>query len=143
MSAAETPGRHRGLELALVGVAAVWGFTFPVVKDAVEVIPPFQFLAIRFGIAAALMTIVFGRDLRGFGLKPLLASAFAGVALFAGYAFQTVGSAEHPGLERGVHHRAVRGVHADPHGPGAAPASGPGRGDRGGAGDDRDSGCSR
>jgi drug/metabolite transporter (DMT)-like permease len=91
VSATEAPGRHRGLELALVGVAAVWGFTFPVVKDAVEVVPPFQFLAIRFGIAAALMTIVFGRDLRGFGLKPLLASAFAGVALFAGYAFQTVG----------------------------------------------------
>ena len=91
MSATEAPGRHRGLELALVGVAAVWGFTFPVVKDAVEVIPPFQFLAIRFGIAAALMTVVFGRDLRRFGLKPLVASAFAGVALFAGYAFQTVG----------------------------------------------------
>lgn len=91
MSATEAPGRHRGLELALVGVAAVWGFTFPVVKDAVEVIPPFQFLAVRFGIAAALMTVVFGRDLRGFGLMPLLASAAAGVALFAGYALQTVG----------------------------------------------------
>ena len=91
MRASEAPGRHRGLELALVGVAAVWGFTFPVVKDAVEVIPPFQFLAIRFGIAAALMTVVFGRDLLGFGLKPLLASAAAGVALFAGYALQTVG----------------------------------------------------
>jgi drug/metabolite transporter (DMT)-like permease len=88
---AAAAAHHRGLELALVGVAAVWGFTFPVVKDAVEVIPPNQFLAVRFGIAAALMTLVFGRALRRFTLPQLLASAAAGIALFAGYAFQTIG----------------------------------------------------
>jgi drug/metabolite transporter (DMT)-like permease len=85
------PARHRGLELALIGVAAVWGFTFPVVKDAVEIIPPFQFLAVRFGMAALLMTAVFWRGLRTFGVKQIAASVAAGVALFAGYAFQTVG----------------------------------------------------
>jgi drug/metabolite transporter (DMT)-like permease len=87
----EAPERHRGLELALIGVALVWGATFPVVKDAVEIIPPFQFLAVRFGIAATLLTVVFWKRLRGFGLKQLAAGAGAGVALFAGYAFQTKG----------------------------------------------------
>jgi drug/metabolite transporter (DMT)-like permease len=86
--------RHRGLELALIGVAAIWGFTFPVVKDAVAIIPPFEFLAIRFAIAAAVLTLVFARQLRAFlalGRRALLAGAGAGLALFAGYTFQTVG----------------------------------------------------
>lgn len=85
------PRRHRGLQLGLVGVAAVWGFTFPVVKDAVEIVPPFQFLAVRFGIAAAVMTPLFWRGLRRFSARQLAVGAGAGVALFAGYAFQTVG----------------------------------------------------
>ena len=87
----EAPTRHRGLEFALIGVALIWGATFPVVKDAVEIIPPFQFLAVRFGIAAALLTMVFGKGLRGFGWRQLAAGAGAGVALFAGYALQTIG----------------------------------------------------
>ena len=85
------PGRRRGLEIALIGVAAVWGLTFPMVKDAVEALPPFEFLAIRFAIAGVLMTAVFGRQVRGLARKTLFAGALAGVALFAGYGFQTVG----------------------------------------------------
>ena len=83
--------RRRGLELALIGVAAVWGYTFPVVKDAVEELPPFEFIAVRFTIAAAVLTVPFRRELARLRRPHLLAAAGAGVALFAGYAFQTVG----------------------------------------------------
>src|SRR5205823_5868295 len=47
--------RH-GYALALVAVAAVWGVTFPVVKRSVTSVPPFEFLALRFTLAAVVMT---------------------------------------------------------------------------------------
>lgn len=86
-----TPLRRRGFELALVGVAAVWGFTFPMVKDAVELVAPFEFLALRFSLAAVVMTLLSWRALRTLGGAGLRAGSLAGLALFGGYAFQTVG----------------------------------------------------
>lgn len=86
-----TPLRRRGLEASLIGVAALWGFTFPMVKDAVERIPPFEFLALRFSLAALVMTAVFWRQVRALGRAGLRAGAIAGLALCSGYAFQTVG----------------------------------------------------
>jgi drug/metabolite transporter (DMT)-like permease len=77
--------------LALVGVTAVWGVTFPVVKDAVERVPPFEFLTLRFTLAAVVTTAIFVRQLRTLGREGLVAGALAGTTLFAGYAFQTVG----------------------------------------------------
>ena len=77
--------------LALVAVAAIWGVTFPVVKDAVQRVPPFEFLALRFTLAAVVMTALFGRQLRGLDREGRRAGLLAGLALFAGYAFQTVG----------------------------------------------------
>ena len=59
MSAAPARTRH-AFAIALVAVAAVWGVTFPVVKDAVQRVPPFEFLALRFTLAAIVMTIVSG-----------------------------------------------------------------------------------
>lgn len=81
--------RRRRWELALVGVAAVWGSTFVVVKDAVERIPPFQYLALRFAVAAAVLA-AFGA-FRGLGPDEVRAGGLAGAALFGGYALQTVG----------------------------------------------------
>ena len=45
-------------EILLVGVTAVWGWTFVVVKDAVALLPPLPFLAIRFGVATIVMALV-------------------------------------------------------------------------------------
>ncbi|MFN2545011.1 MAG: DMT family transporter [Actinomycetota bacterium] len=82
--------RH-GYAAALVGVAAVWGVTFPVVKDAVERVPPFEFLALRFTLAALVTTALFSRQIRGLGREGRRAGGLAGLALFCGYVFQTVG----------------------------------------------------
>src|SRR6266536_3436500 len=49
--------------LALVGVTAVWGATFVMVRDAVAAIPPFTFIAYRFLAAAALLAAVRPRAL--------------------------------------------------------------------------------
>jgi drug/metabolite transporter (DMT)-like permease len=98
------PRARRGLgayrwELALVAVTAVWGSTFVLVRDAVAQVPPFTFIAYRFLAAALLLVAVRPRLLvavrprLAVGRQPglLAAGALAGLALFAGYGFQTVG----------------------------------------------------
>jgi drug/metabolite transporter (DMT)-like permease len=86
-----TTERSYVVELALVAVAAVWGVTFPMVKDAVAEIPPMTFLAYRF-LPAAIVVAAVSRD----GLKKLSrdgwrAGALMGLFLTAGYVFQTLG----------------------------------------------------
>jgi drug/metabolite transporter (DMT)-like permease len=78
-------------EAALIGIAAVWGLTFVMVQDAVEILPVFTFLAYRFLAAAALVAALFWRRLPGLGTKGLRWGLFMGVFLTAGYVFQTLG----------------------------------------------------
>jgi drug/metabolite transporter (DMT)-like permease len=84
-------------ELAMVAVTAVWGSTFVLVRDAVAQIPPFTFIAYRFLAAALLLAAVRprrtvgGQGDDGGRWGPLAAGAVIGLALFAGYGFQTVG----------------------------------------------------
>jgi drug/metabolite transporter (DMT)-like permease len=60
------------------------------VKRAIEDVPPFEFLAIRFAIATVALALVFPRQLvRAKG--SLKAGLIAGIALAAGYGFQTTG----------------------------------------------------
>jgi drug/metabolite transporter (DMT)-like permease len=55
--------RHARLAtLLLVGVTAVWGSTFFLIHDLVEHVPPADFLAVRFGIAAVVLFLLFRRQ---------------------------------------------------------------------------------
>ncbi|HEV2685570.1 MAG TPA: DMT family transporter, partial [Actinomycetota bacterium] len=76
-------------ELALIGVAVIWGATFTVVKDAVERMPPFLFIGIRFTLAAVVLAI--SGAFKGLTKREAQLGVITGLALFAGYAFQTVG----------------------------------------------------
>jgi drug/metabolite transporter (DMT)-like permease len=84
-------GRARAAELALVGVAAVWGLTFTMVQDAVEKLPVTAFLAYRFLAAAAIVALIARRDLARLPAGGWRAGAVIGVFLTAGYLFQTLG----------------------------------------------------
>ena len=96
-----TASRTPLADLALLLVTLIWGSTFVMVKDAVASYPVFAFLALRFSFAAlALLPLALIRrksvaPLRGVGRAAILRGAVAplliGVALFAGYGFQTVG----------------------------------------------------
>jgi drug/metabolite transporter (DMT)-like permease len=44
--------------IALVLVTAAWGLTFPLIKDSIENIPPFSFVAFRFLIAGVFLFLV-------------------------------------------------------------------------------------
>lgn len=77
--------------VALIGVAAVWGATFVVVKDAVTRYPLYAFLALRFIIAVAAFAVLFPRSVRRFGPGTLRVGLLAGALLVVGYVFQTWG----------------------------------------------------
>jgi drug/metabolite transporter (DMT)-like permease len=81
-------GRARALAL-LVAATAVWGATFIVVKRGLDGTAPLTFLALRFLVAAAvLLPLLRSRGIRA----PRSVWPYAcGVALAAGYAFQTAG----------------------------------------------------
>ena len=78
-------------EAALVGIAAVWGLTFVMVQDAIELLPTLAFLAYRFIPAALLVALLFHRQLRSLSPAGWRAGALMGVFLTAGYIFQTLG----------------------------------------------------
>ena len=63
MTALAGQARHARLAtLLLVSVTAVWGSTFFLIHDLVEHVPPADFLAVRFGIAAVVMFVLFRRQ---------------------------------------------------------------------------------
>jgi drug/metabolite transporter (DMT)-like permease len=85
--------RARRAEAALIANTVIWGSTFVVVKQALRDVSPVLFLALRFTLATAALLVLF----RGFWKNPpnlrgsLGGGAVAGVFLFSGYAFQTIG----------------------------------------------------
>ncbi|MGH2699240.1 MAG: DMT family transporter [Actinomycetota bacterium] len=78
-------------ELALVGIAAVWGLTFTMVQDAVDEIAVMTFLAYRFIPASLIVALIFHRELRALDPGGWIAGCIMGGFLTAGYIFQTIG----------------------------------------------------
>jgi drug/metabolite transporter (DMT)-like permease len=74
--------------LLLIGVTAVWGWTFVVVGSAVAVYGVMGFLAIRFLIAGVATAAVWGRHMT---LRTLKVGATIGLILAVGYLLQTWG----------------------------------------------------
>jgi drug/metabolite transporter (DMT)-like permease len=74
-------------ELALVGIAAIWGATFTVVQEAIEKLPAMAFLGYRFTAAAVVVALVFRRRL---SVAALRAGALMGAFLTTGYVLQTL-----------------------------------------------------
>lgn len=76
---------------ALVGVTVVWGWTFLIVKDAVEKMPVMDFLAVRFTLAAAVMLVLRPTSLRRLSRQGWLHGAILGILLGLAYITQTQG----------------------------------------------------
>lgn len=78
-------------DFALLLVTVFWGAGFPVTKFALQTIPPFYHIGLRFMIAALLLSIIFYKKIITVDksiLKPATAMA---ILLFLTYALQTVG----------------------------------------------------
>ena len=77
--------------ISLMVVAASWGFGFVWMKDAIERQPYFDFLALRFTIAAGVMFLIRPQLVRHINLNFLKRGVLLGVALGLGYVTQTIG----------------------------------------------------
>ena len=78
-------------DFLLLLVTLVWGSTFVIVKWAIEDLPPFPFLAIRFALAFISLLPFLWFQKAHISKGTLLKGAALGVFLFSGYAWQTVG----------------------------------------------------
>lgn len=82
-------------DICLLLVALIWGSTFVLVQNAIDLLPPHTFNAIRFFLATLLLgswLLVFKREqIRLLDRRLFSSGILLGFWLFSGYAFQTVG----------------------------------------------------
>ena len=79
--------------LLLLGVVAVWGATFVLVKDALRDASPLLFNLLRMTFAAIALAIINRRHLPSITTQTLASGAVVGLFLAAGYQLQTAGLA--------------------------------------------------
>jgi drug/metabolite transporter (DMT)-like permease len=77
----------------LVLLTAVWGSTFFLIRDLVATVPPTDFLAVRFSIAAVLMLVIFWPHVRRLGRPEWRVGLGLGVVYGVAQLLQTVGLA--------------------------------------------------
>ena len=79
-------------DLALLFVALLWGGGFVAVKEAVNHIPPFYLISIRFGASAILISLIYWKKLKEIQKEDLTIGILVGFFLFLGFAAQTSGA---------------------------------------------------
>jgi drug/metabolite transporter (DMT)-like permease len=77
--------------LILLSLTLVWGFTFPLVQEALRSASPMVFVAIRFALAAVLFPLLVWPRAFRLTRRLLFRGAVLGVFLGGGYALQTIG----------------------------------------------------
>jgi drug/metabolite transporter (DMT)-like permease len=99
--------RRYSWEIGLIAITAVWGFTFPIVKCALERCPhikggagladvaqptrPLLFLSLRFAIATIIVGAASAKALRAMTKQQFLIACLIGAALCGGFILQTTG----------------------------------------------------
>ena len=78
-------------KLALLAATLIWGSSFIIVDDVVNVLPTNALLAIRFLSATLILSAVFHKRLKKLDRGYLWRGAALGVLLFCAYMFQTFG----------------------------------------------------
>lgn len=78
-------------DLSLAFAALVWGFSFIVIKDAFSVFPPSCFVALRFGLAAAILAAVCRRRLRRTTRQEIAGGCAMGIFQGTGNLLQAMG----------------------------------------------------
>ncbi len=78
-------------KLALLFATLIWGSSFFVMKETVELLPPMYLLAVRFSLGTLALALLAGPKYRLWNRAYLLHGFLLGVFLFLAYAFQTVG----------------------------------------------------
>lgn len=75
----------------LLLVTLLWGVSFAVVKNSLDLVPPIYMMAFRFSIASLFLLIIFFNKLKLIKKSTLKKGALLGIFLALGYALQTIG----------------------------------------------------
>jgi drug/metabolite transporter (DMT)-like permease len=78
-------------KLALLTASLIWGSSFFIMKNTVDVFPMYVLLAIRFTIGCGLLCLFFFKRVKKITRKTLSHGTLLGVLLFAAYTLQTLG----------------------------------------------------
>ncbi|MCR8643404.1 DMT family transporter [Paenibacillus sp. N1-5-1-14] len=78
-------------EMGLLFVAVVWGIGFVAAAISLETMTAYQTMAIRFFIAACVLSVIFVKHIRALNRSTVLAGIVLGTIVFFGFALQTVG----------------------------------------------------
>jgi drug/metabolite transporter (DMT)-like permease len=78
-------------EIILVSIAFIWGVTFVIVQDAIQTLPPYSFLAIRFLLSFILLWLInkFYIKEKIWDRSTMISGVILGIFLFLGFALQT------------------------------------------------------
>lgn len=76
---------------AIVGTTLIWGSTFVIAKEILEVWPPVAYLACRFVVAAIVLILLFPREFVRARWQEWKAGAVLGILMSGGIAIQAVG----------------------------------------------------
>ncbi|MGF6094287.1 DMT family transporter [Pseudomonas sp. 18175] len=76
--------------LALIGITALWGWSFVAIHDALSTLTASSFNALRF-LSGTIAMVIFIPRLKALSLKEVGNGVFAGAVLFLAFTFQTSG----------------------------------------------------
>ncbi len=83
--------RTIGAKIALFGATLIWGSSFFVVKNSMDVMQPHMLLAFRFTIAGLLLCLIFRKRLGKLNKDYFIKGGILGTFLFLAYSLQTIG----------------------------------------------------
>jgi drug/metabolite transporter (DMT)-like permease len=78
-------------DLTLLAITIFWGASFPLMKNILEYIPAYAYITIRFFLAAAVLTVIFHKDLKKINKQVIKYGSIIGLCMFAGTSLQVVG----------------------------------------------------
>ncbi len=79
-------------KLMIVAATLIWGSSFVVMKDSVEIMEPSWLIGIRFLLTAVVLAAIFHKRVAtSLNRRAMIAGAVLGVLIFGAYWFQTVG----------------------------------------------------
>ena len=78
-------------KIALLGAALIWGTSFVVMKNSVDVFPTPILLGMRFSLGCGVLCIVFYKKLKLLNKQYFIQGGIIGCALFLAYFTQTLG----------------------------------------------------
>lgn len=83
--------RNLSAKFALFGATLIWGASFIIVKNSMDVMKPHMLIAIRFTIATLLLSFIFHKKLKLLNKDYLIKGGIIGLFLFLAYSLQTIG----------------------------------------------------